>query len=56
VDQQPYVQGYLPISFLYLYATNGNVVGGGLPVNSGPAFITEDNVAEVAEYAANGTR
>ncbi len=56
VDQQPYVQGYLPVSFLYLYATNGNVVGGGQPVNSGPAFITEDNAGEVAEFAANGTR
>ncbi len=56
VDQQPYVQGYLPISFLYLYATNGNVVGGGQPVNSGPAFITEENAAEVAQYASNGTR
>ncbi|SDP53136.1 simple sugar transport system substrate-binding protein [Klenkia soli] len=56
VDQQPYLQGYLPVSFLQLYATNGNVVGGGLPVNSGPAFITQDNVAEVAQYAANGTR
>ena len=56
VDQQPYVQGYLPVSFLYLFATNGNVVGGGQPVNSGPAFITQDNAAEVAEFAANGTR
>lgn len=56
VDQQPYVQGYLPIDVLYLFATNGNVVGGGQPVFSGPAFITEENAAQVAEYAANGTR
>ncbi|MCO7218814.1 substrate-binding domain-containing protein [Klenkia sp. PcliD-1-E] len=56
VDQQPYLQGYLPVSFLQLYATNGNIVGGGQPVNSGPAFVTSDNVADVARYAANGTR
>jgi len=56
VDQQPYLQGYLPVSFLQLYATNGNVVGGGQPVNSGPAFVTSDNVDDVARYAANGTR
>jgi simple sugar transport system substrate-binding protein len=56
VDQQPYLQGYLPVSFLKLYATNGNIVGGGQPVNSGPAFVTSDNAADVARYAANGTR
>ncbi|GHE08550.1 substrate-binding domain-containing protein [Klenkia taihuensis] len=56
VDQQPYLQGYLPVSFLQLYASNGNVVGGGQPVNSGPAFVTSDNVDDVARYAANGTR
>jgi simple sugar transport system substrate-binding protein len=56
VDQQPYVQGFLGITTLYLKSTNGNDVGGGQPVNSGPAFITKDNAAEVAKFAAEGTR
>lgn len=56
VDQQPYVQGFLGITSLYLDSINGNVVGGGQPVYSGPAFITKDNAAKVAEFAKNGTR
>ncbi|KQS17662.1 MULTISPECIES: sugar ABC transporter substrate-binding protein [unclassified Frigoribacterium] len=56
VDQQPYVQGFLGVTALELYVTNGNVIGGGQPVYSGPAFVTKDNAAQVAEFAANGTR
>ncbi|KGJ74449.1 sugar ABC transporter substrate-binding protein [Cryobacterium roopkundense] len=56
VDQQPYSQGYLPVVFLTLQKRNGDVVGGGQPVYSGPAYVTKDNVAEVAEFATNGTR
>ena len=56
VDQQPYTQGYLGVQFLYLKSINGNDVGGGKPVYSGPAFVTQDNADEVLEYANNGTR
>ncbi|MFZ4896230.1 sugar ABC transporter substrate-binding protein [Plantibacter sp. Mn2098] len=56
VDQQPYVQGFLGITALHLKATNGNDIGGGEPVYSGPAFVTKDNAADVAEFAKNGTR
>jgi simple sugar transport system substrate-binding protein len=56
VDQQPYVQGFLGVSTLYLKDINGNDVGGGQPINSGPAFITKDNADDVLKYAANGTR
>lgn len=56
VDQQPYVQGYLGVQFLYLNALNGNDVGGGQPVYSGPTLVTKDNAAEVAEFAKQGTR
>lgn len=56
IDQQPYVQGYLGVQFLYLKAINGNDVGGGQPVNSGPALVTQENAAEVAEFAEQGTR
>lgn len=56
VDQQPYLQGYLPVVFLALYDRNGNTTGGGLPVLTGPAYVTKDNAADVAAQAANGTR
>ena len=39
VDQQQYMQGYLPVVFLVLYQSNANVVGGGLPVLTGPGFV-----------------
>ncbi|MEV4070202.1 sugar ABC transporter substrate-binding protein [Nonomuraea fuscirosea] len=56
VDQQQYLQGYLPITFLNLYKANLNTVGGGLPVNTGPGFVTKDNAAQVAQLAEAGTR
>lgn len=56
VDAQPYLMGYLAVNFLYLHKINGNEVGGGEPVYSGPGYVTIDNVASVAEFAANGTR
>ncbi|MCX5259396.1 sugar ABC transporter substrate-binding protein [Streptomyces canus] len=57
VDQQPYLQGYLAVDALWLYKNNGNVSGGGTaPVLTGPAFITKENAATVAEFAAKGTR
>ncbi|MCF6476564.1 sugar ABC transporter substrate-binding protein [Nonomuraea sp. MG754425] len=56
VDQQQYLQGYLPITFLNLYRSNLNTVGGGLPVNTGPGFVTKDNAAQVAKLAEAGTR
>lgn len=56
VDQQPYVQGFLGVSAVYLKSINGNDIGGGQPINSGPAFITKDNAADVAKFAKNGTR
>jgi simple sugar transport system substrate-binding protein len=56
IDQQQYLQGYLPIAMLKLYLDNGNTVGGGLPVLTGPGFVTKENVAKVKELAAKGTR
>lgn len=56
VDQQPYLQGYLPISFLYLHHTNANAVGGGQPVLTGPGFVDKANADTVAEFADKGTR
>lgn len=56
IDQQQYLQGWLPITFLYLYHTNKNTVGGGLPVLTGPGFVTKDNASAIGELARQGTR
>lgn len=56
VDQQPYLQGYLAVDSLWLYLTNGNVLGGGQPTLTGPAFIDKSNIDAVADYAKGGTR
>lgn len=56
IDQQPFLQGYLAVSSLYLYKINGNTIGGGGNVATGPAFIDETNIDRVATFAANGTR
>lgn len=56
VDQQPYVQGYMGVTALYLKVLNGNDLGGGQPVYSGPAFVTSENAEQVAKFAENGTR
>ncbi|ANW64862.1 sugar ABC transporter substrate-binding protein [Mycobacterium sp. djl-10] len=56
VDQQPFLQGYLAVNALWLYLTNGNVIGGGLPTLTGPSFVDESNVAAVAQRAQAGTR
>jgi simple sugar transport system substrate-binding protein len=56
VDQQPYLQGYLPVVMLSLYHTNLNVLGGGQPVLTGPTLVTKDNAAQIEKLAAAGTR
>ncbi|GAA1009617.1 sugar ABC transporter substrate-binding protein [Acrocarpospora pleiomorpha] len=56
IDQQQYLQGYLPIVLLNLYKTNLNVAGGGHPVLTGPGFVTKENAAQVAELTGKGTR
>jgi simple sugar transport system substrate-binding protein len=56
IDQQPYVQGYLGVTGIYLKNINGNDIGGGQPVYSGPAVITKENADAVLEFAGNGTR
>jgi simple sugar transport system substrate-binding protein len=56
VDQQQYVQGYLPIVMLVLYKSNLNTIGGGHPVLTGPGFVTKDNAAKIQDLAKAGTR
>ncbi len=47
IDQQQFLQGYLPIMFLTYYNLYGLMPGGGQPVLTGPGFVTKDNVATV---------
>jgi simple sugar transport system substrate-binding protein len=56
VDQQQYLQGYLPIVFLKLFKTNANTVGGGQPVLTGPGFVDKSNAATVEKLSGQGTR
>jgi simple sugar transport system substrate-binding protein len=56
VDQQPYLQGYEAVDSLWLYLTNGDVLGGGQMVATGPSFVDASNVDTIATYAERGTR
>ena len=49
IDQQPIFQGYLPILVLTLNIRYGVLPGNS--INSGPGFITKENVAKVEKYA-----
>ena len=56
VDQQPYLQGYEAIDLLWLYRYNGDTLGGGQPVLTGPQIVTKDNASALLEYTKRGTR
>jgi simple sugar transport system substrate-binding protein len=56
IDQQPFLQGYLAVDSLWLFLNNGNVIGGGQPTLTGPAFIDNSNIDAIADYAKNGKR
>jgi len=55
IDQQQYLQGYLPIVMLTQYKLYGVMpAGGALP--TGPAFVTKDNAAAVIGWTKEGLR
>jgi simple sugar transport system substrate-binding protein len=56
IDQQQYLQGYLPVVFGYLFVNNLNTVGGGLPILTGPGIVNKANAAQVEKLAKAGTR
>lgn len=56
VDQQPYLQGYMSVTAAAFYLRNGNTLGGGKEVLTGPSFIDKSNIANVSKYAKAGTR
>jgi simple sugar transport system substrate-binding protein len=55
IDQQQYLQGYLPIVLLTLYKTNLNTIANDVLL-TGPGFVTSQNVNQVIQLTAQGTR
>ena len=49
IDQQPYLQGYMPVVILTNLARYGVLPSGHM--NSGPGFVTKANIALVEKYA-----
>jgi simple sugar transport system substrate-binding protein len=56
IDQQPYVQGYMAVTSLWLNLSNGNDIGGGGPVLTGPSFVDKSNIDQIVTYAQNNKR
>jgi simple sugar transport system substrate-binding protein len=56
IDQQPYLQGYLAITQLYLFKKNGNVLGGGKASLTGPSFVDTTNVDAILPFINQNTR
>lgn len=54
IDQQQFLQGYLPVVFLANYAKYGPIPGGNVP--SGPNLITKEKAAQVVDLSAKGIR
>lgn len=55
IDQQQFLQGYLPIVLLMLYNENLNTPGSNI-IMTGPGFVTQDTAAQVIDLAEKGTR
>lgn len=49
IDQQPFLQAYLPVVILANYDRYGVLPGNN--INSGPGFVTKDALAKVEEFA-----
>jgi simple sugar transport system substrate-binding protein len=54
VDQQQYLQGYLPVVLLTLYNQYGLVPNG--VISTGPGFVTKDNAKQVISLSKKGIR
>lgn len=54
IDQQQYLQGYLPVIFLSQYARYGVLPNG--EVQTGPGFVTKENASQVVELSKKGIR
>ena len=56
IDQQPYVQGYMAVTSLYLNVKNGNDIGGGKAVLTGPSFVDASNIDKILPFTKNNTK
>ena len=56
IDQQQYLQGYLPIVFLTLYKQYGTAPGQSEFIRTGPSFVTKDNARQVLDLSRQGIR
>jgi simple sugar transport system substrate-binding protein len=56
VDQQAYLQGYLPVVFLTQKARFGLFPAQGDVIPTGPNFVTRDNAAQAIELSARSIR
>jgi simple sugar transport system substrate-binding protein len=56
VDQQPFLQGYLPILFLAQNARYGLIPAKGTLVPTGPSFVTRRNASAVRALTRQGIR
>lgn len=56
IDQQQYLQGYLPIVFLTLNALFLLTPGGGLPILTGPGFVDKASALKVLDLSKKGIR
>jgi simple sugar transport system substrate-binding protein len=56
VDQQAYLQGYLPVVFLTQKARFGLFPAQGDVIPTGPNFVTKDNAAQAIELSARSIR
>jgi simple sugar transport system substrate-binding protein len=52
IDQQPYLQGFLPVLYLYLFKVSGGLISPP-QTNTGLLFVTKDNVTQ---YQTTQTR
>jgi simple sugar transport system substrate-binding protein len=55
IDQQQYLQGYLPIVLLTLNGSNQNTIANDV-LMTGPGFVTQDTAAAVIDLSSAGTR
>jgi simple sugar transport system substrate-binding protein len=56
IDQQQYLQGYLPVILLVTFIETGTMPGGGRVIATGPGFVTRDDAASVIALSARGIR
>ena len=55
LDQQQWLQGYLPVVFLANYAKQGSIIRND-SISTGPSFVTPENAQQVLDLSRQGLR